>query len=204
MSRKREELEKKDEERDQWKKICKIWETAEEIWNRNKGWLTHQTHKKREEENDDRRQTWITSKPNEKHTLKLHADPTHLVRLSMSLSSAALKKQPAHMKIVQVIKVWRGSSPSHPQPADSVQTDIEPACAEQRCHTWMESEWRQDEKKRRKKVKQRTYDRRTYWVRKAQGLFMSTSICPDIEENKWFKFEEEKKKWHGIINDKQA
>lgn len=60
-----------------------------------------------------------------KNTLKLHADPTHLVHLSRSLSSTALKKQPAHMKIVQVIKVWRGSSPSHPQSGDSVQTDIE-------------------------------------------------------------------------------
>lgn len=79
------------------------------------------------EENDDRRQTWIISKSNEKHTLKLHADPTHLVRLSRSLSSEALKKKPAHVKIVQVIKVWRGCSPSHLQPADSVQTDIEPA-----------------------------------------------------------------------------
>ena len=92
-----------------------------------------------------------------KNTLKLHADHTHLVCLSMSLSSTALKQQPAHMKTVQVIKVWRGSSPSHPQPADSVQTDIEPACAEGRCHTWMESEWRQDEKK----VMERTRDSRT-------------------------------------------
>lgn len=33
------------------------------------------------------------------------------------------------MKSVKVIKVWRGSSPSHPQPTDSVQTDIKPACA---------------------------------------------------------------------------
>lgn len=104
----------------------KIWEAAEKIWKRNTGWLTYQTRKDREkEENDDRRQTWIISKSNEKHTLKLNVDPTHLVRLRRFLSSAALKKPPARMKI-QVIKMWRGSSPSHPQPADSVQTDIGP------------------------------------------------------------------------------
>lgn len=82
---------------------------------------------------------------------------THVVRLSTFLSSAALKQQPSYMKTVQVIKMWRGRSPSHPQPADSVQTDIEPAYAEGRCHTWMESEWRQDEKK----VVARTRDSRT-------------------------------------------
>lgn len=121
------------------------WETEEEIWNK-KYRLTNISNtggKKWWEKTDlDHIQVkWKTRS-------KLHADPTHLVHLSRSLSSTTLKKQPAHMKIVQVIKVWRGSCPSHPQPADSAQTDKEPA---RRCHSWMESEWRQDEKKMKKK-----------------------------------------------------
>lgn len=48
---------------------------------------------RREQEYDDRRQTWIVSKSNENHTIKLHAYPTHPLLLSHSLSSTALKQQ---------------------------------------------------------------------------------------------------------------
>lgn len=48
---------------------------------------------RREQEYDDRRQTWIVSKSNENHTIKLHAYPTHRLLLSHSLSSTALKQQ---------------------------------------------------------------------------------------------------------------
>lgn len=83
--------------------------------------------------NDDRGQTWIKSKSNEKHTrahthtlsiyihiyiCTLSADPTHLVHLSRSLSSPALPNQPVHMKIVGLIKVQRGSCPRVRQRAD--------------------------------------------------------------------------------------
>lgn len=55
-----------------------------------------------------------------KNTRSLRTDPTHLEHLSGPLSSTAPKEQSARMKIAQVIKVRRGSSPSHLQPADSV------------------------------------------------------------------------------------
>lgn len=65
--------------------------------------------------------------PNQmKNTLQLHTDPTHLEHLSSPLSSPALQRPAAHMKIAQVIKAWRCSSPSQPRPADSVQTDAGP------------------------------------------------------------------------------
>lgn len=124
---------------------------------------------------DDRRHAWIKSKSKEKHALKLHADPTHQVHLSTSLSSAALKQHTAHMKTVQVIKVVEGSSPSHPlarrQRADRYRLC---AFAELKCHTWIESEWRQDERKQSKECME---------PRKA-----STSVHPDTGENEWFTF----------------
>lgn len=56
--------------------------------------MVNQPPKKEEEnKNDDRRQTWIVSKSNENHTIKLHAYPTHRLLLSHSLSSTALKQQ---------------------------------------------------------------------------------------------------------------
>lgn len=83
-----------------------------------------------------------------KNTLQLHADPTHLEHLSRPLSSPALERRAAHMKIVQVIKMWRGSSLSQPGPADSVQTDVGPVNSA--CERRMENEWRQGEQKMKK------------------------------------------------------
>lgn len=63
----------------------------------------------------------------------------------------------------------------------------------------MESEWRQDEKKMKKKKKKRSKGPMTaehigLGKPSVYSRLMSTSICPDIGENKWFKYEEEKKK----------
>lgn len=81
-----------------------------------------------------------------KNTLQPHADPTHLEHLSSPLSSPALRRRAAHMKIAQVIKVRRGSSLRQPRPADSVQTDV----GASECESRMENDRRQGEQKMKK------------------------------------------------------
>lgn len=87
----------------------------------------------------------------------LCADPTHLVHLSRSLSSPAVPKQPAHMKIVGLIKVQRGSCPRVRQRADR-------RGALQRCQSRMarasgdkmKRKWgKKNRKKKEKKVRRR-------------------------------------------------